>query len=74
MKPRFACSLYWVSCIITLSFSALLSTDKKTSPGVTCHALEFSEKTVFGRKIKFCAEADQVGILFQYLQQAGSTA
>ncbi len=46
--------------------------DKKTGPGPTCHALEFSEKTIFGNKIKFCATADQVGILFQYLQEVGS--
>jgi hypothetical protein len=44
----------------------------KTSPGPTCHTLELSEKTIFGKKIHFCASADQVGILFQYLQQEGS--
>lgn len=38
----------------------------------TCHILELSEKTAFGKKIKVCAEADQIGTLFQYLQQAGS--
>ena len=45
--------------------------DKKTSAEITCHALEFSEKTVYGKKIKFCASADQIGILFEYLQQVG---
>lgn len=34
----------------------------------TCHALELSEKSEFGKKIKFCAEPNQVGILFDYLQ------
>lgn len=46
----------------------------KTAPGPTCHELEFPEKTIFGKKIKFCATPDQVGILFQYLQQAASPA
>jgi hypothetical protein len=52
-------------------FSHGTSLNKKSSPGVTCHTLEFSEKTVFGKKVRFCAEANQIGILFQYLQQAG---
>jgi len=38
----------------------------------TCHILELSEETAFGNKIKICAQADQIGTLFQYLQQAGS--
>jgi hypothetical protein len=47
--------------------------DKKTSLEITCHALEFSEETLDGKKIRFCASADQIGILFQYLQQVGPT-
>jgi len=46
----------------------------KTTPGPTCHELEFSEKTIFGKKVKFCASPDQLGILFQYLQQTASPA
>lgn len=61
-----------ISAQQVIRFSHRGTRDKRTSPGVTCHALELSEKTVFGKKIKFCAEAAQVGILFQYLQQAGS--
>lgn len=38
---------------------------------VTCHTLELSEKSTFGRKIKFCAEPSQVALLFQYLHQVG---
>ena len=45
---------------------------RKASLSFTCHILELSEKTAFGKKIKICAAADQIGILFQYLQQAGS--
>ena len=52
-------------------FSHGTSLNKRGSPGVTCHALEFSEKTAYGKRIKFCADAQQVGILFQYLQQVG---
>ena len=37
----------------------------------TCHTLELSQKSTFGRKIKFCAEPSQVALLFQYLQQVG---
>lgn len=45
--------------------------DNKNSPSMTCHALEFSEKTAFGKKVKFCAEASQIGMLFEYLQETG---
>jgi hypothetical protein len=60
-----------LSVLKVVRFSHGATRDKKTSPGATCHALEFSERTVFGKKIKFCANADQVGTLFQYLQGIG---
>jgi hypothetical protein len=50
-------------------FSHGTSLNKRGSPGVTCHTLEFSEKTAYGKKMKFCADAKQIGTLFQYLQQ-----
>jgi hypothetical protein len=59
-----------ISALKVVRFTHGSSSDKKASPGVTCHALELSEKTAFGKKIKFCANAAQVGVLFQYLQQA----
>ena len=39
------------------------------SPSISCHTLELSEKTTLGKKIRFCAEANQIGILYEYLQQ-----
>jgi hypothetical protein len=60
-----------VSALKVIRFSQGATRDKKTSPRATCHVLEFSEKTSYGKKIRFCANADQVGTLFQYLQQAG---
>ena len=44
--------------------------DSDPFSSVTCHTLELTEKSTFGKKIKFCAEASQMGILFEYLQQA----
>lgn len=44
--------------------------DSNPFSSVTCHALELSQKSAVGRKIKFCAEANQIGVLFEYLQQA----
>lgn len=61
-----------LSSLVRFSHSA--NADTKNSSGVTCHVLLFSEKSVLGKKIKFCADADQVGTLFQYLQQAGPPA
>src|SRR5580765_2765896 len=46
--------------------------DGANSPSITCDTLELSEKTVFGKKIKFCSDAAQIGILFEYLQQSAS--
>ena len=43
--------------------------EQTPSPSISCHNLEFSEKTTLGKKIWFCAEANQIGILFEYLQQ-----
>lgn len=60
-----------LSALKLARFSHGATRDKKTSAGSTCHALEFSEKTAFGKKIKFCANAEQVGTLFQYLQTTG---
>ena len=55
--------------IVRFKHSAIA--DGAPSPSVTCHTLELSERTPFGKKIKFCSEASYVGILFEYLQQAG---
>jgi hypothetical protein len=41
---------------------------------ITCHALELSEKSALGKKVTFCAEPSQIGILFQYLQQQGPSS
>jgi len=62
-----------VSNVIRFSHTGTILGVKNT-PGPTCHELELSEKTILGKKIKFCATPDQIGILFQYLQQAGSPA
>jgi len=48
--------------------------EKKTANAITCHALELSQKSTFGSKVKFCGEANQIGILFQYLQQVAPAA
>jgi len=60
-----------ISPLKLIRFSHGRTHDKRTSVEITCHALEFSEKTVYGQKIKFCASADQIGVLFEYLQQVG---
>jgi hypothetical protein len=60
-----------ISVANVVRFSHARTLNIKGAPGTTCHALEFSEKTAFGKKIKFCAEANQIGTLFQYLQQVG---
>ncbi len=59
-----------LSALKVVRFSHVANWDK--DPSETCHTLEFSEKTVFGKKISFCADAAGVGTLFQYLQEAGS--
>jgi hypothetical protein len=63
-----------LSALKVIRFRHGRTLDKKTSPGVTCHTLEFSEKSSFGKKIRFCAAPAEVGTVFQYLQQAGSPA
>lgn len=47
-------------------------TDSDPFSSSTCHTLELSHKSGFGKKINFCAEANQIGIFFEYLQQVGS--
>jgi hypothetical protein len=58
-----------VSVLDVIRFRHVANWDK--NPSATCHTLEFSEKTAFGRKIGFCTDAAGAGTLFQYLQQAG---
>lgn len=44
-------------------------TEETAAPSITCHTLELAQKTAFGKKIKFCAEAGKVGVLFEYLHE-----
>lgn len=50
--------------------------DSRTGNSVvmTCHSLELSSKTALGKKIKFCAEPSQIGLLFEYLDKVGQPA
>jgi hypothetical protein len=60
-----------ISVLKLVRFSHFKTKYKQTPLGVTCHAMELSENGVYGKKITFCAEANQVGLIFQYLRQAG---
>ncbi len=48
--------------------------DSDPFSSVTCHTLELAQKSTFGKKINFCAEANQMGVLVEYLQQAAPTS
>lgn len=56
-----------VSALVRFKHKSLTDSDPFSS--VTCHSLELSRKSILGKKIKFCAEASQIGVLFEYLQQ-----
>lgn len=56
-----------VSQLVRFKHNSLADSDPFSS--VTCHALELSNKSTLGKKIRFCGEAAEIGILFEYLQQ-----
>ncbi len=56
--------------IVRFSHSGPL--DKRESPGTTCHVLQLSENTAFGKKIRFCADPRNMIAIFRYLQRFGS--
>lgn len=44
-------------------------TEMESRPNMTCHTLHLSEKTVIGKKVRFCADAPDVIVTFHYLRQ-----
>ena len=44
-------------------------TEETAAPSITCHTFELAQKTAFGKKIRFCAEAGKIGVLFEYLHE-----
>jgi hypothetical protein len=43
--------------------------DKSNSPGTSCHVLYLSEKTPFGKKLRFCSEGPALIATFRYLHR-----
>ena len=46
--------------------------DKRNSPGSSCHLLYFSEKTAFGKKLRFCSDGPTLIATLRYLHRYAS--
>ena len=46
--------------------------DNNNSPGRSCHILYLSEKTAFGKKVRFCSEGPALITTLRYLHRYAS--
>ena len=85
-EPRIALTREWVEAVRTGRKTSTIRVspdkivriahtgvnDKSNNPGMSCHILYLSEKTVFGNKLRFCSEGPALVATLRYLHRYGS--